>query len=1252
MFPLFSSSHHLHKSCCPRFSSLISRILFHQNKSHLRTAADTKNPKTPPSSVEANPEYLSSLKFLGIARTVISKCSNLWCSNKGETFNTASLKDHLLSLSSICPHIVRRFWRTTVLKPEHVLEIFLGFKSDRCENKLAVQKSVGTLWGIFNWASGQSKEFLHSPHSCKIMASLLVHNGYFTEAEYLFTRKESQGILLDCKEIFDNLIVGYLGEFDLEKGLLVYERMRSLDLVPSLSTYDALLGYLVELNETKLMYDVYLDLITVGMGRNVEESSCHEKIIRLLCADGKVQEARDLVRRTMSFGMKPSNLVVNAISSGYCDKKDYSDLLIFLDEAGIVPDMKLGNKILFSLCNNFGTDQASVFLQKLEEINFSPSEITFGILIGFSCREGKLKNALCYISDVLSRGLKPNVYSYNALLSGMFKEGMWMQAREVLLDMKDMGVSPDLSTYRVLLAGFCKARQFDEVKAIVSEMVDCDLITLTPLEDLLAKGFVILGLSPSNVKIKRDNDRGLYKTEFFDSLGNGLYLDTDMDEYEKIIVSVLEDAMVPDFNSSIVDKSSSSDIQGIEIMVDEMEIWGQELSSSASACLINRFCSGPFSVKNITHHVSVMSKSIYQLDHKNLNTLIRMYSKNGFAFNARMLFDGMVKRGYTIDNRTYSSLLFDACKKGDLKSFSYCCDLAQKSNWYPEAKDRNALLRSLCRNKWLNEACELFETMLSVSPYDIMGSFHSLLEGLCTEGLTSIARPLVEEFSKEGMFLDNTAYSHLVSGFCREKKFVEALRTFDYMLSLNLSPPQDVVMQVICQLCKTNVEKAFELKILVSRNQPHALILINCALINGLCKSGKIEKAASVFREVSLEGSIFDVEVYNSLIEGYCVLSNFEKVKQILAAMIRNNFSITVFSYSKMVRSACTEDKFSIAICLKELMVHTSELPQLVLYNILIFHISSMRAHLLLDEIIFTLGKKDIQFDDVTYNYVIRGFLLCEDTSRCLHYLTAMISQGLKPSNRTLRKVITRLCENGNIDLIVDLSRQMEIRGWDFGPFIQCKIVNALIDNRNILEAVEFLDKLMSKDLISNNMSYDYLIQRFYQHGRMDKSVELLNSMLRKGSAPESTSYDCIIQGLCDCCEWDKALDYYTEMLCRGLKPSLSTFETLVCGLTGCGLLEEGEKILKSMICYFGENPRREVFETLVGAYISEKNNSKAFELLKFMQQKGYEPDFDTHWSLIGNLSDSSKMDQKSGFLSGLLSGFGVARKKNSSDVR
>ncbi|GER33864.1 pentatricopeptide repeat-containing protein [Striga asiatica] len=92
--------------------------------------------------------------------------------------------------------------------------------------------------------------------------------------------------------------------------------------------------------------------------------------------------------------------------------------------------------------------------------------------------------------------------------------------------------------------------------------------------------------------------------------------------------------------------------------------------------------------------------------------------------------------------------------------------------------------------------------------------------------------------------------------------------------------------------------------------------------------SEEVAVAIRILAEVlSLEGSILDVEVYNSLIEGYCGPNNFEKVKQILAVMIGNNLSISVFSYNKMVCSACTEDKFSLAMSLKELMVHKNSCP-------------------------------------------------------------------------------------------------------------------------------------------------------------------------------------------------------------------------------------------------------------------------------------------------------------------------------------
>ena len=72
-------------------------------------------------------------------------------------------------------------------------------------------------------------------------------------------------------------------------------------------------------------------------------------------------------------------------------------------------------------------------------MGFRPNEITFGIMIGWSCYEGNLRSAFVYLSQILSRGLKPNIWSYNVLISVVFQEGMWKHAQDLLEEVVDGG---------------------------------------------------------------------------------------------------------------------------------------------------------------------------------------------------------------------------------------------------------------------------------------------------------------------------------------------------------------------------------------------------------------------------------------------------------------------------------------------------------------------------------------------------------------------------------------------------------------------------------------------------------------------------------------------------------------------------------------------------------------------------------------------------------------------------------------------
>ena len=52
---------------------------------------------------------------------------------------------------------------------------------------------------------------------------------------------------------------------------------------------------------------------------------------------GKIQEGRNLVKRAVVSGLEPSSLVINEIARGYCEKKDFDDLLSFFAEMKCAP---------------------------------------------------------------------------------------------------------------------------------------------------------------------------------------------------------------------------------------------------------------------------------------------------------------------------------------------------------------------------------------------------------------------------------------------------------------------------------------------------------------------------------------------------------------------------------------------------------------------------------------------------------------------------------------------------------------------------------------------------------------------------------------------------------------------------------------------------------------------------------------------------------------------------------------------------
>ncbi|KAK7316781.1 hypothetical protein RJT34_00497 [Clitoria ternatea] len=1148
------------------------------------------------------------------------------------------LKTHLFNLSTVVPETTRAFWRLPHLEPQHVLQLLLAFQSN-CIN-VEVEK-VRSLWEIFKWGIEKNVGFNHLLKSYEIMASLLVQVGLLKEAEGLLFALESDGV-------FEKLIKGYVGVRELERGVSVYDVMKGRGMVPSRSCYSVLIDLLVKMKRTRCALRVATDMVDLGGILSGDEVSVLEKVIVLLCVDGRIQEARNMVKKVLPLCSEVSSFVFDEIAFAYCDRKDFKDLISFYREVKCVPTLKATNRVVNSLCRDYGVERAGLFLQKLEGLGFSPDEVTYGILIGWSCHEGKMKKALSCLTVLLSKGFAPHIYTYNALISGLFKVGMLDHAREILDEMIDRGILPDISTFRVLIAGYCKSRQFDKVKVLIHEMESRGLIKLSSMENPISKAFLILGLNPSSVRLKRDNDRKLSKAEFFDDIGNGLYLDTDVDEYENHVSSVLEESVVPNFNSSVKEECSNGNLKNALILVEEMLCWGQELMLPVFSMLVRQLCSSRSQMKSLINLLEKMPHSAHKLNQETLNLVVQAYSKKGLLHKAKIMLDEMLQSKFHVKNETYTAILMPLCKKGNMQDFAYYWDVARRNNWIPSLEDFKHLLTHICHWKMLKEALQFLEIMLLSNPFLKLDICHVFLEVLSTSCLTSTAFVVLKQL-QHCFILDHAAYNNIIRGLCRERKFSLAFTVLDDMLDKYPAPCLDVSVLLIPQLCKAHrYEKAIALKDIILKEQPSFSHAAHCALICGCCDMGNIGKVGILFRKMLSKGFSLDDKLSNMLIKGHCQANDLRKVGELLGVAIRKDWELTLSSYRYLIQFMCMKGRVLFALSLKNLMLAQYPLDGHIIYNILIFYLLLAGNSLVVHKILSEMEERKVVLDEVGHNFLVCGFLHCKDLSSSLHYLTTMISKGLKPSNRSLRKVISSLCNAGDLQKALELSQEMRLRGWIHDSTIQTSIVESLLSCGKILEAETFLDRMGEESLTPDSVNYDYLIKCFCRYGRLNKAVHLMNTMLKKNNIPTSTSYDFLIHGFCAQNIMDMSLNFYSEMLNWNLKPGIDIVEMLVHRVCQDGETELAEQFLVDMI-YGGETPSKKMYCTVIKSYHMENNLRKASGLMQAMQESGYQPDFETHWSLISNLNSAKGKDTDNGskgFLSTLLSKSGFLQKR------
>ncbi|KAL5217057.1 hypothetical protein ABZP36_017741 [Zizania latifolia] len=1152
----------------------------------------------------------------GIVKLVIDKCSYIFQS-KGDTFEgNCRLQDVLKLGFWLSPETLRPFWRASELKPDDFLRILIGFGPGAADVKKA-----RFLWNLYQWASMQSNAFQHLPRSNEIMVSILADAQMLSQAESLLLLLDGNRALGDASELFSQIIQAYAQAGHLGKSMELYDCAQYKCLIPSASCYQVLLRLLIGRRKNELVLRVYLDMLGVGLGACTERDIL-DIVVKALIKKDKFLQAIGIIRQLKSLHIQISKESLSAVAEEFCKKKDIGDMMNFLEEWRYLPELPLCNRMFASLCANPGTEEAWFLFQRLEALGFVPDATTFGIFICHSCREMKLKAAFLYLSECFSRHINLKACAYNAIIGGIFREGLYKHAKYVFEDMAERKVVPELLTYKILLAGYCRYRQFDDVEQILSTMETNGVNDIPSGNCVLSKALSFLGLDHLGVKVKRDNTAGFPKAEFFDSVGNGLYLDTDSRKLEISLVQIIDNALYPNISSDLVSACQKGDAASALVAKDEAFQWGHVISPASYSELLKALCMSPDRAMDAINLIEEIADTPDNFDAQNLNLIVQTLSKNGMSPRARLVLDRLFGGGLPVSQDTYTYLMIGFCTERNIEGFWECWNLATKRGWSPGSKDVIPLISHL--GKWgvIEEALEFISVLMDCYPSLFFNAYRQLLEELCMTGCTSVGCAMLEALIEKGVIVDSSLICNVMEGFLKEQKTAESIGMHDMLLNRNKVLNAFTYRFALSSLARIDAERAMDM--VQSMMNMESIDFSTCgSIVKKLVQIGKISQAMSVFQELIL-GKKFSGTLLNSFLQAYCCLNNWRKADAVLCMMLKMHSSLSISSYRFLVRRMCEQNRISSALSLKERIQDRDKSTELILYNILIFYLFRTRHILHVHNLLKDMKSNGFSPDKTTYDFLVNGFHKSGDTDHAINMLDACIAQGLMPSNRSFRVVLSHYCRLGSLEKSLELFHMIERNGWKHGLVIEATLISCLLSSGRFSEATSCLNSMNKRTLIGFDIHFDALIKKFCILGNVEMSVNMVNTILKKGKLPSEVSYSSVVYRLCMLKEFDQALDFLAEMQFASLKPSDISCDILVRGLCAMGRTSDAVTVLE-MLTTNGSAPSYDMYRVVFDSYCRSNNLQKAATLLQDMQQAGYAPDFEMHWSVISNLSSTVK---------------------------
>ncbi|KAA8541531.1 hypothetical protein F0562_022683 [Nyssa sinensis] len=416
----------------------------------------------------------------------------------------------------------------------------------------------------------------------------------------------------------------------------------------------------------------------------------------------------------------------------------------------------------------------------------------------------------------------------------------------------------------------------------------------------------------------------------------------------------------------------------------------------------------------------------------------------------------MLRKGYYLNDKTFSMVLNCYCKLGRLKEALQVLGLMITLGISTSVNVWSILINGFCKSGRLGMAGYLLEKMVEAGCLPNVVTYTSLIKGYMQSQMPRNAFSILRTMESKGCSPDLVLCNVLIDCLSKMGRCDDALDVFFSLPKRKLRPDSYTFCSIMSAICLS--QRFALLPILISGFVIQADLVVCNSLLTYFCKAGYPSGAVEFYNDMIDKGFIPDGYSYVGLLSGLCGTGKMGEAINVYRGIVMSHYGHDAHIHTIMIDGLIKAGMFHKAIRLFRKAV--AEYPlDVVSYTVAIYGLFRSGRDGEVYSLYSQMKQVGVTPNEYTYHVMISGFCRQRDVKMVKQILREMIDAGIVPDSGTFNMINNLLFKSHHSHSAFNLFFEMRDSGLMPNETMSALLLNGLANGVNVGDAHLSLSK-------------------------------------------------------------------------------------------------------------------------------------------------------------------------------------------------